>query len=136
MDIVFGRNLVLLLGTCAKLQNEHSHQILGIGTVVGLMAVIVMIPMKETPKYLLMNRNDRVAAKEALIFYSGTLTVTRIRLRNLCLGRYIDHEYVLREMMKESDDHIGLPLTHAIKEVFRQPYLRKATTIGILSLQV
>ncbi|KAH7717212.1 Protein F14E5.1 [Aphelenchoides avenae] len=106
MDIVFGRNLVLLLG---------------IGTVVGLVAVIMMIPMKETPKFLLMNRNDPVAAKEALIFYSG---------------RYIDHEYVLREMMKESDDRIGLPLSHALREVIRQPYLRKATTIGILSLQI
>jgi hypothetical protein len=54
----------------------------------------------------------------------------------LAIGVHEDSSYALDEMMKESDEQIGLPLTHAIREVFSQPYLRKATTIGILSLQI
>uniref|UniRef100_A0A1I7ZRX5 MFS domain-containing protein n=1 Tax=Steinernema glaseri TaxID=37863 RepID=A0A1I7ZRX5_9BILA len=51
-------------------------------------------------------------------------------------GKRDDNEKVLEEMLKESDDKIGMPVVEAIKEVFATTHLRKAFFIGVLSLQM
>uniref|UniRef100_A0A915D8G0 Cysteine synthase n=1 Tax=Ditylenchus dipsaci TaxID=166011 RepID=A0A915D8G0_9BILA len=107
MDIVLGKNLIALIG---------------VGIIPGMLSVLIMIPMKESPKYLLIKRNDRKAAMEALIFFRGD---------------NINNNAILEEMLLESNScKIDLPLTQAVREIFRQPYLRKAMTIGILALQI
>uniref|UniRef100_A0A1I8AUV6 MFS domain-containing protein n=1 Tax=Steinernema glaseri TaxID=37863 RepID=A0A1I8AUV6_9BILA len=106
MDVVLGRYLAALIG---------------FGAIPGIFAILVTLPLKETPKYLLINRNDRKAAMEALIYYRG---------------KRDDNEKVLEEMLKESDDKIGMPVVEAIKEVFATTHLRKAFFIGVLSLQM
>lgn len=53
------------------------------------------------------------------------------------LGNHANCDELLEEIAKESDSNtIELAPLRGIFEVLRQPYLRKAITIGILSLQV
>ncbi|KAK0412841.1 hypothetical protein QR680_006441 [Steinernema hermaphroditum] len=106
MDVVLGKYLAGLIG---------------FGAIPGILAILVTLPMKETPKYLLINRNNRKAAMEALIYYRGERE---------------DNEKVLEEMLKESDDKIGMPVVQAIREVFVTKHLRKAFMIGVLALQM
>ncbi|KHN77665.1 Solute carrier family 2, facilitated glucose transporter member 1 [Toxocara canis] len=106
MDVVFGTNLPLLIG---------------IGLIPGALAIIIMIPLAETPKYLLISRNDREAAMESLIFYRGESP------RN---------EEIMEEILKESDEEHGMPLMEAIMKVFKTPHLRQAFILGVLIVQV
>ncbi|TMS35619.1 hypothetical protein L596_002982 [Steinernema carpocapsae] len=106
MDVVLGKYLAGLIG---------------VGAIPGVLAILVTLPLKETPKFLLINRNNRKLAMQSLIYYRGDLP---------------DNEKILEEMLKESDDKIGMPLIKAIKEVFVTQHLRKAFLIGVLSLQI
>lgn len=56
MDVALGRHLIWLIS---------------VSLVPGVLSVFVLLPMKESPKYLLINRADRNAAYQALIFYRG-----------------------------------------------------------------
>ncbi|KAI1723169.1 sugar transporter domain-containing protein [Ditylenchus destructor] len=107
MDVVLGNYLIPLIG---------------LAIIPGVMGILIVIPLKESPKYLLINRNDRKAALDALIYYQG---------------KEVNHNDILEEILKESDNSkVDLPFFLAIKEVIEQPYLRKAMTIGVLSLQI
>ncbi len=56
MDMALGKNLIALIGLAA---------------IPNLLGMLIMLPLKESPKYLLINRNDRKAALESLIYYQG-----------------------------------------------------------------
>jgi len=56
MDVALGTYLVALIGLAA---------------IPGVLGILIMLPLKESPKYLLINRNDRKAALDSLIFYQG-----------------------------------------------------------------
>uniref|UniRef100_A0A914HPN9 Major facilitator superfamily (MFS) profile domain-containing protein n=1 Tax=Globodera rostochiensis TaxID=31243 RepID=A0A914HPN9_GLORO len=114
MDLLLGHNLLALVG---------------IGAVPGVLSVLVVLPLKESPKFLLINQNDRTKALEALDFYHG------IQLDN--------HSAFISEVMKEmvenrrggGDGGANLSLWGAMVEVVREPHLRKAVAIGTLALQ-
>uniref|UniRef100_A0A1I7ZFS0 MFS domain-containing protein n=1 Tax=Steinernema glaseri TaxID=37863 RepID=A0A1I7ZFS0_9BILA len=106
MDLILGKYLVGLIG---------------VGAIPGVLAILIILPLKETPKYLLINRNNRHLAMQSLIYYRGDRA---------------DNEKVLEEMLKESDDKIGMPIMRAVKEVFARKHLRTAFVIGILALQI
>ncbi|KAK0396158.1 hypothetical protein QR680_001596 [Steinernema hermaphroditum] len=96
---------------------KHLDGLIGIGAIPGVLAILVTLPLKETPKFLLINKNNRHLAMESLIYYRGERE---------------DNEKVLEEMLKESDDKVGMPLPRALKEVFARRHLRKAFIIGIV----
>ncbi|VDM44205.1 unnamed protein product [Toxocara canis] len=124
MDVVFGTNLPLLIGEddfSVSLKSKQTQMITGIGLIPGALAIIIMIPLAETPKYLLISRNDREAAMESLIFYRGESP------RN---------EEIMEEILKESDEEHGMPLMEAIMKVFKTPHLRQAFILGVLIVQV
>ncbi|CAJ0608305.1 unnamed protein product, partial [Cylicocyclus nassatus] len=108
MDAMFGRDLPVLTG---------------ISIIPAAMSILLVIPLKETPKYLLLNQNDRKAAKESLRFYRGDK---------------VDLDAILNEMRLEGEDY-AMPETSMLRSVFtvlREPHLRIPFFIGCLSLQV
>ncbi|PIO62601.1 hypothetical protein TELCIR_15836, partial [Teladorsagia circumcincta] len=54
MDAVFGNNLPVLTG---------------IAMIPAAISILLILPLRETPKFLLLNRKDRNAAMESLKFY-------------------------------------------------------------------
>ncbi|RCN35420.1 hypothetical protein ANCCAN_18715, partial [Ancylostoma caninum] len=108
MDAVFGKNLPVLTG---------------ISIIPAVISIILVIPLRETPKFLLLNRNDRKAAAESLKFYRGDL---------------IDADAVLDEMLLEVDDETcsETSILRSVVTVLREPHLRTPFFIGCLSLQV
>ncbi|RCN26791.1 hypothetical protein ANCCAN_27482, partial [Ancylostoma caninum] len=108
MDAVFGKNLPVLTG---------------ISIIPAVISIILVIPLRETPKFLLLNRNDRKAAAESLKFYRGDL---------------IDADAVLDEMLLEVDNETcsETSILRSVVTVLREPHLRTPFFIGCLSLQV
>uniref|UniRef100_A0AAF5DNQ2 MFS domain-containing protein n=3 Tax=Strongyloides stercoralis TaxID=6248 RepID=A0AAF5DNQ2_STRER len=106
LDDVFGNNLIVLIG---------------IGAIPAFLGFILMIPLKETPKFLLINKNSKVKCSESLSFYFG--------------NKY-DHIDTMNLIMKESDEVETKKVIPLIKEVFKTPNLLKAYIIGVLALQI
>uniref|UniRef100_A0AC34GDS4 Major facilitator superfamily (MFS) profile domain-containing protein n=1 Tax=Panagrolaimus sp. ES5 TaxID=591445 RepID=A0AC34GDS4_9BILA len=106
LNVVFGQNLVLLVG---------------FGAIPGIIAILIMFPLHETPKFLLIHKKDRKAAIESLKFYRGVRQ---------------NYDDIINNILKESDEKMDMPLSRALKDVLQQPHLRKALILGILSLQL
>ncbi|KAK5986021.1 Solute carrier family 2 facilitated glucose transporter member 3 [Trichostrongylus colubriformis] len=108
MDAVFGNKLPALTG---------------IAMIPAAISVLLVIPLRETPKFLLLNKNDRNAAMESLRYYRGDSP---------------DLDAILDEMLLEIDDKPDKKpsiLSSAIT-VLREPHLRTPFFIGCLCLQV
>ncbi|KAI6184558.1 Solute carrier family 2, facilitated glucose transporter member 3 [Aphelenchoides bicaudatus] len=103
MDIVLGQKLVYLLG---------------FAMIPAFMSILIMIPLHESPKYLLLNRKDHEAATAAVRYYQGDK---------------INVEVLFNVMMKEAVNVRDIKMHQAFIEVFRRSTLRKAATIGILA---
>ncbi|XGW12323.1 hypothetical protein V3C99_013212 [Haemonchus contortus] len=108
MDAVFGNNLPILTG---------------IAMIPAAASVLLVIPLQETPKFLLLNRKDRSAAKESLKYYRGDSP---------------DLDAILDEMMLEIDDKSSTKqsMLSTVITVLREPHLRTPFFIGCLCLQV
>uniref|UniRef100_A0A0N4ZJS0 MFS domain-containing protein n=1 Tax=Parastrongyloides trichosuri TaxID=131310 RepID=A0A0N4ZJS0_PARTI len=106
MDGVLGNNLILLIG---------------VGSIPALLGFLLMIPLKETPKYLLINKQDTKECKKSLEFYYG--------------DKY-NHSDLMETIMKESDQQEKRSIILLVKEVFHTPSLLKAFFIGVLALQI
>ncbi|KAK6014321.1 transporter, major facilitator family protein [Ostertagia ostertagi] len=108
MDAVFGNNLPVLTG---------------IAMIPAAASILLILPLRETPKFLLLNRKDRNAAMESLKFYRGDSP---------------DLDAILDEMLLEMDDHTApkMSLVSSAITVLREPYLRTPFFIGCLCLQV
>jgi len=109
MDVLLGRDLLTLVGLAA---------------VPGFLAIVAVLPLQESPKWLLITRGDKEAALESLTFYRGGTTEENMQIVN--------------EMLMEAEQtaRIDIPVCAAVREVLRQPHLRRAMVIGVLSLQV
>ncbi|CAK5073376.1 unnamed protein product [Meloidogyne enterolobii] len=117
MDLMLGRNLLALVG---------------FGAIPGILSIFIVLPLRESPKFLLLNRNDRKAAIKSLEFYQGK--------------QPDNHQIAINEILKESDNcghkrkeggggH-NISLIKALIQILKQPHLRKAFIIGTLSLQI
>uniref|UniRef100_A0A914YRQ6 Major facilitator superfamily (MFS) profile domain-containing protein n=1 Tax=Panagrolaimus superbus TaxID=310955 RepID=A0A914YRQ6_9BILA len=106
LNVIFGQNLVLLVG---------------FGAFPGIIAILIMFPLHETPKFLLIHKKDRKAAIESLKFYRGVKQ---------------NYDDIINNILKESDEKMNMPLSRALKDVLEQPHLRKALILGIMSLQL
>lgn len=110
MDAVFGKDLTILTG---------------ISIIPAIVAIIVVIPLHETPKFLLISKDDREAALASLEYYRGISS---------------ENDEVLEEMMLEkavvgADDE-KITIWEGVKEVLCLPHLRIAFFIGVASLQI
>ena len=103
MDSIFGKNLKLLLG---------------FAVVPSIIALIVLFPMPETPKFLSIVKRDLKAATNSIQFYHGSSA---------------DVDAVLHEITLEAEQ--DSQANSSIKEIFTTPYLRKALLLSCLALQ-
>ncbi|CAI4232810.1 unnamed protein product [Auanema sp. JU1783] len=107
MDIVFGTNLPALTG---------------FSCIPAAIAIIMTIPLKETPKFLLLKKKDRKGALEALEYYQGSKS---------------SNEQMLNEMLLENkDEKASETIFTSIVTVFRESHLRTPFLCGCLCLQV
>uniref|UniRef100_A0A0N5BCT6 MFS domain-containing protein n=1 Tax=Strongyloides papillosus TaxID=174720 RepID=A0A0N5BCT6_STREA len=106
LDDIFGNNLIILIG---------------IGAIPAFLGFLLMLPLEETPKFLLINKKDRKKCVESLKFYFG--------------NRY-KHSEIMETIMKESDEVETRKVIPLVKEVFRTPNLLKAFVVGVLALQI
>ncbi|KAI6193927.1 MFS domain-containing protein [Aphelenchoides besseyi] len=108
MNVLLGRDLFLLLA---------------VAMIPVFLGVLIMIPLKETPKHLLIKLKDRKAAAVSVRYYQGDK---------------VNVDRVLNEMLKEESMQKAdlMNSWQATAEVFRRPSLRKAVLVGILSLQL
>ncbi|KAI6240405.1 MFS domain-containing protein [Aphelenchoides fujianensis] len=103
MEFVLGHNLLLVLG---------------FAVLPSVLGVLILLPMHETPKFLLCFRHDRPAAIRSIRFYHG---------------RDANCEEVLEAVVKESEQE-----THSQSsywELLTTPHLRKGVLLGITALQ-
>lgn len=106
----------------AKFNQKSQNCLLkGVALIPTFLAILTTIPLKETPKFLLLNREDKQSALESFAFYQGD---------------QIDPEIVLAELLKERQQHDKRPLFHLLKELFLQRHLLLATLLSIASLQL
>ena len=103
MDFVFGSDLRLLLG---------------FAIIPSTLAIVALIPMPETPKFLFIAKNDASAAESSIRFYHGASVDTKPVLEGLLLESQQDSE-----------------ASTSIKEVLRTPHLRKALFLSVLVTQ-
>uniref|UniRef100_A0A914WHL8 Major facilitator superfamily (MFS) profile domain-containing protein n=1 Tax=Plectus sambesii TaxID=2011161 RepID=A0A914WHL8_9BILA len=73
---------------------------------------------KKTPKFLLINRKDKVKANESIVFFQG---------------KDINIEKVFEAISAESQDEMSSQKT-SLGEIWRTPYLRKAQLVGAVAL--
>uniref|UniRef100_A0A914WG15 Major facilitator superfamily (MFS) profile domain-containing protein n=1 Tax=Plectus sambesii TaxID=2011161 RepID=A0A914WG15_9BILA len=113
--------LTNLLGIICGLHNilgENLFVLIGLPIIANLCALLFLAPCPETPKFLLINRKDKVKANESIVFLQG---------------KDINIEKVLEAISAESQDEISSQKT-SLKEVWRTPYLRQALLIGTVAL--
>ncbi|KAE9547718.1 hypothetical protein FO519_009070 [Halicephalobus sp. NKZ332] len=104
MDSIFGKNLKLLLG-------------FAIGP--SILALIVLFPMHETPKFLFIVKKQFKAASKSVKFYQG---------------KKINVDSVLHEIALEAEQ--DSESNSSLKEIFTTPYLRKSVIVSCAALQV
>ncbi|KHN73693.1 Solute carrier family 2, facilitated glucose transporter member 1 [Toxocara canis] len=90
--------------------------LLGFAIIPCTLAVVVLLPIPETPKFLLITKNNRKAAIKSILFFHGDDA---------------NVENVLREIEKEGEEKSS----SSPKEIFATPYLRKALLIASLAMQ-
>ncbi|VDK62861.1 unnamed protein product [Anisakis simplex] len=108
--------LGLALGT-DQIFGQKLNYLLGMVIIPCVLAVLVIVPIPETPKFLLITRNDRKAAIRSMRFFHGS---------------QVDVESVITEIEKETEDKSS----SSLKEIATTPHLRKAAVIACCALQV
>uniref|UniRef100_A0AC35U4B8 MFS domain-containing protein n=1 Tax=Rhabditophanes sp. KR3021 TaxID=114890 RepID=A0AC35U4B8_9BILA len=106
IESILGDNLTLLIG---------------LGSIPAFIGFLIMIPLKDTPKFLLINKKDEAECKKSLDYYYG--------------NKY-DQEDILESIMKEKDESLIIGSWSLTKEAIITPQLRKAYFVGSLALQV
>lgn len=104
MDFVFGKNLKVLLG-------------FAVGP--STLALLVLIPMHETPKFLYIVKRRVKAASKSVKFYQG---------------QNVNVDSVLHEIALEAEH--DSESNSSLKEIMTTPYLRKSVVVSCAALQV
>ncbi|VDK22302.1 unnamed protein product [Anisakis simplex] len=112
MGMSFGMNLVL---------GQHLPFLIGIHTIAATIVVILVCCLEETPKYLLIKRNDREAALKSLEFYRGATD---------------ENQKVMDSIEKEAKEGFAAPFPASISIILRTRHLRQAFLVGFCCMQV
>ncbi|GMT13611.1 hypothetical protein PFISCL1PPCAC_4908 [Pristionchus fissidentatus] len=123
MDAVFGKNLPVLTG---------------IAIFPAIVAIIVVIPLHETPKFLLINRDNKEAAMESLEYYRGITSENDEVLDDMMLEKQVSAS---GEDVKPFVAEYGLmrytiTIWQGVKEVLSQGHLRISFFLGAAALQI
>ncbi|CAJ0565248.1 unnamed protein product, partial [Mesorhabditis spiculigera] len=86
----------------------------GVAVVLAIASVLVVIPVAESPQFLLNKRNDTEAAAKALFFYQRVAPI-----EEECLDKGAENE-----------------AAGSIMEILRTPHLGKGLLLGLCALQV
>ncbi|KAI1706101.1 sugar transporter domain-containing protein [Ditylenchus destructor] len=103
MSVVLGNNLFVLVG---------------LAVIPVLLTCLLIMTLKETPKYLLMNKRNKEKALASLKFYQGK-------------------DASLNAILEEDDINcVGKSGWTTLKEVFTQAHLRRAVCLGVCAIQL
>lgn len=106
MDVALGKRLPFLIG---------------VHLIAGVTAVTITFCLQETPKYLLINKEDRKAATKSLEYYRGSTDA---------------NEKVIDSIEKEAKEGYEAPFLSSIPIILKTSHLRKAFLIGFSSMQI
>uniref|UniRef100_A0A914X7Q8 Uncharacterized protein n=1 Tax=Plectus sambesii TaxID=2011161 RepID=A0A914X7Q8_9BILA len=96
---------------------ENLFVLIGLPIFANLCALLVLAPCPETPKFLLINRQDKIRALKSIAFFQGTK---------------VDREKVL-EAINAENEHGAVRQKTSLGEIWRTPYLRQAQVIGTVA---
>uniref|UniRef100_A0A914VV73 Major facilitator superfamily (MFS) profile domain-containing protein n=1 Tax=Plectus sambesii TaxID=2011161 RepID=A0A914VV73_9BILA len=119
----FCLSLMTLLGMICGLRYVIGAKLvilIGIPIVPNLCALLFLTFCPETPKFLLINRQDKIGALKSIAFFQGA---------------EIDREKVLEAINAENEHGADCKKT-SLGEIWRTPYLRKALFIGTVALML
>jgi hypothetical protein len=106
------------LGTNA-IFGQNVKMLVGFLLVAGIVCVLVLFPMHETPKFLLIVRKDRKRAIQSIAFYHGIDVLVN------------DLDKKLDEIEKEVNDEQSQQ-SSSFREIYTTPHLRKAVILACL----
>ncbi|KAI6223484.1 MFS domain-containing protein [Aphelenchoides besseyi] len=110
-----------IVGTFIGIETVLGHNLLfvvGFALIPSIIGVIVLLPMQESPKFLLCFRDDRDAAARSIRFYHG---------------KKANVDEVLEAIEKEDEQESRGESSYA--EILTTPHLRKAILLGLMALQ-
>ncbi|CAD5235776.1 unnamed protein product [Bursaphelenchus xylophilus] len=96
---------------------NHITVLIGLAAIPGVFSFLAVLPLKESPKFLLLKKDDFNRSSEAVQFYQN-----------------VDHHHaqlVLNKIREES-----LDCNSSLKVVLKTPSTRKGLFMGILALQI
>ncbi|KAI1725984.1 sugar transporter domain-containing protein [Ditylenchus destructor] len=97
--------------------------LLVVGALPSLFSLLLLLPMRESPKFLLLHRNNKEEAIKSLKFYQA------------CSD--IDYEKLVEETIKEeANKETKRNIWKSLKKIFLERHLRKAVILGICALQL
>uniref|UniRef100_A0A915DUJ4 Major facilitator superfamily (MFS) profile domain-containing protein n=1 Tax=Ditylenchus dipsaci TaxID=166011 RepID=A0A915DUJ4_9BILA len=71
MAFVSMNALGVIMGMSSVLGN-HLTYLVALALVPAIVSIVILLPLHETPKYLLLKRKDKTSATSAINFYLGT----------------------------------------------------------------
>ncbi|CAJ0936016.1 unnamed protein product, partial [Mesorhabditis belari] len=109
-------NLVGGMAGMRSLLGTNLHLLTGVAVIVSALSVLVVIPVAESPIFLLEKRNDREKAEKATYFYQR-----------------IKPNKENKTQLEESNEREG---NGSLKELLSTPHLRKGFLLGLCALQI
>ncbi|KAI1706099.1 sugar transporter domain-containing protein [Ditylenchus destructor] len=104
-------------GRKAELQSVY-FALVGLAAIPVLLTCLLIMTLKETPKYLLMNKRNTEKALASLKFYQG---------KNASLNAILEEDDI---------NCVGKSGWTTLKEVFTQAHLRRAVYLGVCAMQL
>ncbi|GMR58624.1 hypothetical protein PMAYCL1PPCAC_28819, partial [Pristionchus mayeri] len=122
-EVVFAAMSVvgMMLGT-DELLGKNLPWLLAVNILPCAISILIVLLISETPKFLLIKKNDRESAEEAIRFHHG---------------KDADVESVIEELLHEADEDAHE--AHSFKDLLviaQEPHLRKIVLLGACSMQM
>lgn len=107
--------LGMVLGT-EQIFGHKLHFLLGVAIIPGVFAVLILIFLPETPKFLYIMRSDEKAAVQSIKFFQG---------------EQADVQIIINNIKKESDEE---DTNSSFKEILTTQHLKKAVIVSSFAL--
>ncbi len=111
----------MALGT-ETLLGRDLRLLLGFAIIPSIFALLVLLPMPETPKYLLLSKKDRERSMQSLQLFHGKSSAADLDLQL---------KSIEKEVENGGDDEM---VTTSIREIFTTPHLRRAVVFSCLGI--
>ncbi|GMR58602.1 hypothetical protein PMAYCL1PPCAC_28797, partial [Pristionchus mayeri] len=122
-EVIFAAMCIvgMMLGTDELLGNNLPW-LLAVNILPCAISIVIIILVPETPKFLLIRKNDRKSAEAAIRFHHG---------------KDVDVESVVEELLHEADE--DSQEAHSFKDflvIAKEPHLRKIVILGASAMQI